>query len=130
VDFAARLPIDLKLRGRRGKRILIETFGDLLSESIQQRSKMGFGVPLGSWFRGELRPLLREVLLDPRTLGRGYFAPGAVERLIDEHQRGEWDHSYRLWSLLCFELWQRTFLDPAVAPTGPPEHNFEGLRAV
>lgn len=122
VDFAARLPLALKLRGRRGKRILIETFSDLLPRSIQRRAKMGFGVPLGHWFRGELRPMLEEVLLDPSTLGRGYFRPEAVTRLVEEHVRGAWDHSYRLWSLLCLELWQRTFVDGpkfAIPGVGP-----------
>lgn len=119
-DFAARLPLDFKLRGRRGKRILIETFSDLLPPSIQRRAKMGFGVPLDYWFRDELRPLLEEVLLDRTTLERGLFRPDAVRRLVDEHVRHQWDHSVRLWSLLCFELWQRTFLDPATPPEAPP----------
>lgn len=111
VQLAARLPIELKLRWGRGKRILVETFSDLLPASIQQRSKMGFGVPLDHWFRNELRPLLHEVLLDPRSLGRGYFRPAAIEQLVAEHVGGKWDHSYRLWSLLVLEMWQQRFLD-------------------
>ena len=111
VQLAARMPIELKLRRGRGKRILLETFDDLLPPAIQRRSKMGFGVPLDHWFRGELRPLLQEVLLDPRSLGRGYFRAEAVEKLVAEHTSGKWDHSYRLWSLLVLELWQQTFLD-------------------
>lgn len=118
VQLAARLPMDFKLRSGRGKRILIETFTDLLPEPIQQRSKMGFGVPLDHWFRDELRPLLQEVLLDPSSLGRGYFRPEAVECLVSEHVSGKWDHSYRLWSLLVLELWQQTYLD-AVVPAAP-----------
>ncbi|MBC8114636.1 MAG: asparagine synthase (glutamine-hydrolyzing), partial [Candidatus Saccharimonas sp.] len=85
VELAAQIPRPLKLHHRRGKRILVETFADLLPESIQTRPKMGFGVPLDHWFRGELREMLCDTLLDPRSLQRGYFDPAAVRRLIDEH---------------------------------------------
>jgi len=118
-EFAARLPLETKLRGGKGKQILLETFSDLLPPEIVNRRKMGFGVPLDHWFRNELQPLLHEVLLDPLALGRGIFEPAEVRRLVDEHVRGAWDHSYRLWSLLCLELWQRTFLDPSTAPDAP-----------
>ncbi|MES2790256.1 MAG: asparagine synthase (glutamine-hydrolyzing) [Planctomycetota bacterium] len=117
VDFAARLPIEWKMRGRHGKQILVDTFADLLPKRIQTRAKMGFGVPLDHWFRNELRPLIEDVLLAPASLNRGLFQPAQVRRLVDEHVRGAWDHSYRLWSLLVLELWQRTFLDGAV-PSG------------
>lgn len=115
VNFAAGLPIDCKLRGGRGKRILVETFADLLPPTIQHRSKMGFGVPLDHWFRNELRPLLQDVLLDPASLARGLFWPRAIEQLVHEHVTSQWDHSYRLWSLLVLELWQQKFCDAAGA---------------
>ena len=118
-ELAARMPIELKQSSAGGKRILIDTFRDLLPPSIQNRSKMGFGVPLDHWFRNELRPLLFDTLLDSRSLSRGYFRPDSVTRLIEEHDARRWDHSYRLWALLCFELWQRTYLDSPVAPTAP-----------
>ena len=118
-ELAARMPIELKHSHSGGKRILIETFHDLLPPPIQTRAKMGFGVPLDHWFRDELRPLLAETLLDPASLSRGLFKPESIRRLIDEHDRRRWDHSYRLWSLLCLELWQRTWLDPPEAPTAP-----------
>lgn len=119
VQLAARMPVEYKMPGRKGKKVLIETFADLLPASIQRRSKMGFGVPLSHWFRDELRGTLQEVLLDPATLERGFFRKRAVEELITEHLDGRWDHSARLWSLLVFELWQRTYLDPVVAPAAP-----------
>jgi len=111
VELAARIPSSLKLQGGRGKRILIETFRDLLPESIQNRPKMGFGVPLDHWFRHELREMLTDTLLESRTLQRGYFDPATVRRLVDEHVRSQWDHSARLWLLLVFELWHRQFVD-------------------
>jgi len=119
VELAARMPIGLKMSGGRGKRILLETFADLLPESIQSRPKMGFGVPLSQWFRNELRPLLNDTLLDSTAAARGYFRPAAVRQLIDEHHSGRWDHSYRLWTLICFEQWHRNYLDPAMPALSP-----------
>lgn len=118
VELAARIPREFKLRGGRGKQILVETFRDLLPESIQTRAKMGFGVPLDHWFRDELRGMLIDTLLDSRTLGRGYFDPAAIRKLVSEHTARQWDHSSRLWLLLVFELWHRKFIDGPV-PTGP-----------
>ncbi len=121
MELAARMPIELKLRGKQGKQILLDTFADLLPPSIQRRGKMGFGVPLPNWFRGELKPFLHDVLFDSRTLARGFFEPSAVQRLFDEHVQAKTDHAHRLWALLCLELWQRIFLDspepPATCPT-------------
>lgn len=120
VELAARMPMELKMHHRRGKQILLETFGDLLPPAIQKRRKMGFGVPLDSWFRGELKPLLEEKLLNPKALSRGYFQPEMVQRLVEEHQSGQFDHSYRLWSLLCFEEWNEMFLDSPIVPIESP----------
>ena len=111
VQLAARMPIGMKQRLRNGKQILIDTFADLLPQSIQKRPKMGFGVPLDHWFRNELKDFSREVLLDARTQARGFFRPEAVTRLLDDHEQGRFDHSYRLWALLILELWQREWMD-------------------
>jgi asparagine synthase (glutamine-hydrolysing) len=111
VELAAQMPIQYKLERGRGKRILREAFGELLPASLMRRPKMGFGVPLGHWFRGDIRDYSRQVLLDPRSLARGYFRPGAVEQLLNDHASGAFDHGHRLWALLCFELWHRQWLD-------------------
>lgn len=111
VELAARMPMSLKLVGQQGKQVLIDTFKDLLPNSIQTRAKMGFGVPLDHWFRNELRTLLRDVLLNQRSLSRGWFRPEAIRQLVDEHLKATMDHSYRLWNLLVFELWQQRFVD-------------------
>jgi len=111
VELAARMPRHLKFRRGRGKRILREAFGDLLPKAIRRRPKMGFGVPLDHWFRNELRSFARGVLLDRKTLERGYFRPETLSQLWDEHQQGRFNHGYRLWSLLILELWQREWCD-------------------
>ncbi len=118
IEFIGEIPTDLKLRGFTSKYLLRRAFGDMLPPAILRRPKMGFGVPISDWFRGELKEYVRQVLLDPATLRRGYFLPATVERLVDEHVEGRWDHGYRLWALLMFELWHRSFLDGAEAPTG------------
>lgn len=116
VELAARMPIELKFSPGLGKKILIETFQDLIPEPLRHRPKMGFGVPIDHWFRNELRTLLDETILSERARARGFFRPETVQRLVDEHLSGAWDHCYRLWNLVVFEQWQRQFLD-APAPT-------------
>ena len=111
VELAARMPIGLKFRHGRGKRILKETFRDLLPLEIQRRAKMGFGVPLDHWFRHELKDFARDVLFDTRAMERGYFRPRAVQQLFDEHTKGRFNHGYRLWALLFLELWFREWID-------------------
>lgn len=111
VALAVSMPRDIKQSLRDGKCILRETFAHLLPESVQKRPKMGFGVPIDVWFRGELKEMLHDVLLDSRSSDRGWFDPSVVRELIESHTSGRADHAYRLWSLLILELWSRTFLD-------------------
>ena len=82
VELAARMPVGVKFRRGRGKRILLETFADLLPPPIRRRRKMGFGVPLDHWFRHEMRDFAREVLFDPQTQSRGFFRPEAVRAVV------------------------------------------------
>jgi asparagine synthase (glutamine-hydrolysing) len=111
IDFAATLPARFKIRNGRRKHILKETLRTLLPDSILNRRKQGFGVPLGTWFRGGLTDLFSDVLDAPRTKQRGYFEPVFVSRLLREHLSGTRDHTLRLWQLLVFELWHRHYLD-------------------
>jgi asparagine synthase (glutamine-hydrolysing) len=109
VEFAAGLPSKLKYRRGKGKLLLRKAFGDLLPDEIWTRQKMGFGVPLDHWFRHELKPMTHETLLAGDALCREFFRPKAVAKLVNEHESMRFDHSYRLWSLLVFELWLRDF---------------------
>ncbi|MBD3672462.1 MAG: asparagine synthase (glutamine-hydrolyzing) [Planctomycetaceae bacterium] len=119
-ELAAQMPIELKMDARQQKKILLEQFGDFFPPRLKSRSKMGFGVPLNVWFRKELKPLLHDILLSERSLNRGIFRQDYLEILIREHLDGRWDHAYRLWNLLCLELWQRTYLDAEKPPTSAP----------
>lgn len=110
VEFTARLPERMKIRGRTTKYILRESMKGILPESILTRPKMGFPVPVGAWFRGPFRNIIDDYLLSERALQRGLFDPTFVRSLVKRHDDGE-DHSERLWSLVNFEIWQRQFLD-------------------
>ncbi len=118
VELALAMPLDRKVRLRpgRSKVVLKRAFADLLPPPIRTRRKMGFGVPIDRWFRGELKEELRSVLLDPVCLNRGLFRPEAVTRLVDEHVSGRRDNAYRLWALLMLELWFRRQIDSTSAP--------------
>jgi len=113
VEFAARLPSNLKLGRRGGKTVLKDAVSELLPPEILNRRKRGFGVPISRWFRQELKELASDTLLSPRAGARPFFKPGVVRRLLKEHVDGRFDHGPRLWSLLMLELWCRRFLDPA-----------------
>ena len=75
------------------------------------RPKQGFALPLVHWLKYELKELILSVLLDPRTLQRGYFEARGVRQILDEHFRGRRSHSGQIWRLLMFELWHRNYLE-------------------
>jgi asparagine synthase (glutamine-hydrolysing) len=111
IEFAASLPQNLKLRRLTGKYLLKKVLRKLLPSENLTRRKMGFGVPIGHWFRGKMQPFLREVILSEKALGRGLFRPEAVKLLVDQHTRAEKDYSHQLWTLLMLELWFNRFID-------------------
>jgi asparagine synthase (glutamine-hydrolysing) len=111
VDFAAGIPAGLKIKNGRKKHILKEAAAKLLPPEILNRRKQGFAVPVGGWFRGDLREFFSDVLLSRPARERGYFNDRFVNRLIREHVSGRRDHTLRLWALVVFELWHRQYLD-------------------
>src|SRR5262249_42907494 len=111
MEFTAKLPIGVKVRGRELKYMLKRAFADLLPPENVNRRKMGFGVPVGRWFRGPLREFLNETLLSERAMRREYFEPERVQRLLGEHIENRAEHSFLLWNLLMLELWHREFMD-------------------
>ena len=111
IEFAASLPQNLKLRRLTSKYLLKKVLRKLLPSENLNRRKMGFGVPIGHWFRGKMQPFLREVVLSEKALRRGLFKPEAVRQLVELHTRGERDYSHQLWTLLMLELWFNRFID-------------------
>jgi asparagine synthase (glutamine-hydrolysing) len=110
VEFAATIPGDWKLRRGKTKQIFIKALRGWLPDEVLDRSKKGFGVPLNRWFRGPLRPLVRELLLSDTSRRRMIFDDMYVKRLIERQEQGRPLDSH-LWTLMSFELWCRTFLD-------------------
>jgi len=117
MELAASLPGSWKLSGRTTKRIFKDALRPWLPDHLLDRGKWGFAVPIAAWFRSDLRDLPQEILLDPRSLERGFFKEDRLRALIGEHRSGGWDHSEKLWALIQLELWLRTFVD--VKATGP-----------
>jgi asparagine synthase (glutamine-hydrolysing) len=111
VEFAARVPSGLKLRGGQAKYILKRAVQDLLPPEILNRPKQGFAIPLQYWLRQQMRGEVQSILTERRTEDRSYFKPPYIRTLLDEHTRGRRDHSAGLWALLMLELWHRTFVD-------------------
>ena len=95
------------MRLGKGKVLLRRAMKGILPESILERGKMGFGAPLGAWFRGDLGPFVKERLLDARSPLYEYLEPAPVARLVAEHMAEKADLSPQIWALLTLESWLR-----------------------
>jgi asparagine synthase (glutamine-hydrolysing) len=124
VEFAASLPMEWKFRNGSRKYILKKLAERLgIPPQVLNRRKQGFQLPLVDWMRHELKERFLRVLLEPRTLQRGYFRPDGVWALVEEHLRGRRNRSGILWRMLIFELWHRNFLESR----SEASHQTEGL---
>jgi asparagine synthase (glutamine-hydrolysing) len=110
VEFAATIPPELQLKGRTTKYLFKRAMRGILPDSIIDRPKRGFAIPLGRWFRGQLGNFVRQLLLSERSRQRNIFNAAYIETLLQRHERGE-ELDLQLWTLISFELWCRTFLD-------------------
>ncbi len=111
MEFAAGLPAGYKMRHLVKKYILKKSIKDLVPKENVYRRKMGFGVPVGEWLRGELKDFLNETLLSSASLNRGYFRPEAIKEMVREHAQARVDYTMQLWALLMLELWHIRFVD-------------------
>ena len=111
VEFTATLPEKLKLRGGTTKYVLREAMRDHLPPEILSRSKMGFPVPVGRWFREGYAGIVNEFVLGDRATGRGLFDPACTRNIVNEHSARVRDHTERLWALVNVEIWHRIFID-------------------
>jgi asparagine synthase (glutamine-hydrolysing) len=107
VEWISGLPASLKLRGQEGKYIFKKALEPKLSDDILYRDKMGFSIPLASWFRGPLRQRVREALLGPVLADSGIFDMGFIGEMVEQHQSGRRDYSAPIWMLLMFEAFLR-----------------------
>jgi asparagine synthase (glutamine-hydrolysing) len=114
IEFAARIPNGLKQRGSEGKWILKKAMEPYLPHEVIYRQKSGFGAPVRRWMRQDLREIMGDLLSVDSLQRRGLFRPDAVQQLIRANDGGTKDASYTLLSLLCIELWCRSYLDRSV----------------
>jgi asparagine synthase (glutamine-hydrolysing) len=110
VEWTAALPVNVKLKNLHGKRLLRHAMRSTLPVRTRTRRKQAFVVPIDEWFRGELRDFAGDLLLGRRLRERGWFNTGQLTSLVESHWAGG-NHGQALWSLVCLELWARTFLD-------------------
>ncbi len=121
VEFAARLPLGVKLRWGRQKYLLRRLAARHLPADLVRAPKRGFGPALETWLRTDWAPLVREYVRDGLARREELFDRAVIERTVDEHLCGRANHRTRLWTLLCLEVWWRLFLDRTLTPG-------EGLR--
>jgi asparagine synthase (glutamine-hydrolysing) len=117
VEFAASIPVNLKLRGRQLKHIFKRVAKDFLPPALLSRSKQGFSFPLAYWMKGRLGNLLQQLFLDSRLAEEGYFDRKYMLQLLQQHRQARIDHNYRLWILLNLELWWCLYIDGMPADT-------------
>jgi len=115
LEWAARIPPEIKMAGGRTKAIFKAAMAPYLPGAILRRKKMGFGCPIDQWLRRELKELAYDTLLAPAARERGLMRPEYVHNLLDEHCAYRANHHTRLWALLMLELWFRTWIDGASA---------------
>lgn len=111
MEFVARIPAELKLKGNTTKYILKKALKGILPNEVLSRGKMGFGVPLDHWFRNELKEMVYDTLLSDTAAQRGYFRQTFVKQMLYEHVLGQWNWQNHIWNLLMLELWHRKFID-------------------
>lgn len=111
IEFAASLPENIKMKGFETKSLLKKVAARLVPKEVIYRRKMGFGVPIGSWFRGEMKNFVRDILLSEKSLKRGIVKPEMLKKYVDEHTNAEKDHTFQIWTLLMLELWFQKFID-------------------
>jgi len=111
IEYAATIPDKMKRKGGIGKIILKEIAKDLLPDKVLTKRKTGFSIPLDEWFRGELKTLMQDTLLDDSVRKRGIIDPSFMKAMVDQHLSGSRNWGTRLWSFICLELWFRRFID-------------------
>jgi asparagine synthase (glutamine-hydrolysing) len=129
VEWATCVPASIQIRGTSGKWILKQAMEGLLPQSIIHRPKLGFPTPWSGWLVGTQLDAIEQLLLEPRSMSRGFFKRAAIERLFREHRAQHHDHYDRIWRLLNLELWHRVCLEGA-SHEGPEKYSVAKLVPV
>jgi len=111
LEFALRLPDRMKVRRGTTKWIMRQAMRNILPKQILEKKKMGFNPPLPQWIKGELKPVIAQLLSPKAIEGRGIFRQEAVQKLLRDHQENRRDNALKIWALLMIEVWQRMYVD-------------------
>jgi asparagine synthase (glutamine-hydrolysing) len=111
VDYVRRIPAEFKLRPNESKVVLREAMRGLLPEETIYRRKQGFTPPDQTWYKGESLEYIRDLITGSRAVERGYFRPTALRQVLDDHLQDRCNNRFLIWSLMCFEWWNRLFVD-------------------
>ncbi|QQS15829.1 MAG: asparagine synthase (glutamine-hydrolyzing) [Candidatus Moraniibacteriota bacterium] len=112
LELTTKIPFDLKLKGRNNKKyILKEALRGIIPDEIMFRPKMGFGIPIHKWFRGELKDYAYQTLLSEKAIQRGIFKKEVIKSLLDKHCTTNIDFGYHIWALITLELWFQEYFD-------------------
>jgi asparagine synthase (glutamine-hydrolysing) len=128
VEFAATIPATMALRGQTTKYLFKRAMRGRLPDSIIERPKQGFAIPLARWFRGSWSDYVRDILLSDTCRQRGIFNPRYIERLLRVLDGGR-DLELELWTLVSFELWCRQYLDRPAGTLIRHRHDLVELSA-
>ncbi|MEP5072313.1 MAG: asparagine synthase-related protein, partial [Crocinitomicaceae bacterium] len=111
INFAINLPTKLLFNNGQSKYLLKKLAEKYIAPDIAKRPKMGFGIPLAIWLRNEYEELINAYLRSETFRSRAFFDVQQVDRILEEHKSNQRDHGNKIWSLLCFEIWCRKYLD-------------------
>ena len=117
MEFVAKIPLNIKVKHGRQKYLLKKIASDFVPYEAIFRKKWGFAIPIRFWFKDNFTTLLKNVLLSEKATKRKYFSTNYVQSLLEDQLIGKCDHSARLWTLLCLELWHLMFIDKTISPT-------------
>jgi asparagine synthase (glutamine-hydrolysing) len=107
IEWSARLPDHLKVRGRSGKYLLKKAFADYLPENVRKHPKQGFGIPVGVWFRGPLYDWSKELFIAEGSALHQWFDRKVMTSMLEEHRGGRIDHGKRIYALAMLALWMK-----------------------